>query len=271
MAKLFSNQRLKAVGRLLNDEEMEQVFGGYGIADEGLDQFLGAYGQPADDDDDDDEDIVVTGDPGGEHEDENEDYGDDDDDSEDGGGDIVVVGEQPLPPEIQLRPDPDLENDGDIVVVGDQCPTARIEAAQALSQLAQGSPIMRAIIESAGEHYVVLDLLRTAESAYFNSGTMQISWDPFLAFEFENTDGSRGYIAPALALAHELLHWAMPGASELQVIAMANLVAAQLNQFYGTNFATNRDQHGGYNGSFLVTDTMAPSHDSFTLSRPGCH
>jgi hypothetical protein len=97
MAKLFSNQRLNAVGRLLNEEEMEQVFGGYGMADEGADQFLGAYGFAADDDDDDDDEIVVTGDPGGEHEDENEDYGDDDDDSEDGGGDIVVIGEQPLP------------------------------------------------------------------------------------------------------------------------------------------------------------------------------
>jgi hypothetical protein len=100
MTKLFSKKRSEEIGRLLTDEELAHVVGGYGQGD--------------DDDDDDDIGTVVTG-GGTEGDDEdgdfgdgtggNEDYGDngdddDDDDAGDAGDEIVVNG---ITPALELK------------------------------------------------------------------------------------------------------------------------------------------------------------------------
>jgi hypothetical protein len=83
MTKLFSKKRSEEIGRLLTDEELAHVVGGYGQGDD-------------DDDDDDDIGTVVTG-RGTEGDDEDSDPGDDpldeeeEGDEEDGGEDAVIV------------------------------------------------------------------------------------------------------------------------------------------------------------------------------------
>jgi hypothetical protein len=260
MAKLFSNQRLKAVGRLLNDEEMEQVFGGYGIADEGLDQFLGAYGQPADDDDDDDDEIVVIGDPGGEHDDEDEDYGDDDDDSEDGSGDIVVVGERPS------------------FEISSTCPNMTMAADQSLDFLYANSATARALIDTMAANGVTLSLADFNNSGFgaraeFSGANNLVAWDPFQVATGVNSNGTVYVLAPIMILAHELVHAGHPNdpayqgaASEPLVMSIANRIAAELNAATGRNYEDDRDNHERTG----LYDTDSPFSSTYSIAPPNC-
>ena len=194
------------------------------------------------------------------------------------GEEIVVDGSRlvtiQIPPELlaklELPSRTEPSYDGAVLaVIGDTCPTARAEAQEAINALLAGSSTMRDVIDAAIKDGQRLLLVKDMDGAFYNVTDNMVIWDPFAAFEGVNSNGTTWYHPPALALAHELLHFAMPNATEAEVIQMTNFVAAQMNQHFGTSFSTNRDQHHSVT-SFLVNDAMAPYSTKFVLKRPGC-
>lgn len=189
------------------------------------------------------------------------------------GEDIVVVANLPPPStavNLPLPADPDPNIDDEIIVFGDTCPTARDAYQTAIATLLSASPTMASVIQAAGEHSISVNLIRADNSGmnfiHFNRGTMQVSWDPFSAVSGFNRDGATWAIPPVLTLAHELLHWAMPDATEQQVIDMSNRIASELNHFYNVDwYSTIRDNHSG--SLYIVGHPNSPT---FSLVRPGC-
>lgn len=168
---------------------------------------------------------------------------------------------------IDLPPDPDPEQPDDFDVI-DGCTTMRNELNEALNNLQAGSSAAAAIIAAARQSGLDIKLIRedtTSARDSYNSSTGVLSWDPFSAAYGQNYNGSTYTLTPTMSLAHELIHWANPNLTEIEVIAVSNEIAKQMNQTFGTTYDTSRDRHYG-EGRFNVNDTDSAAAGT----RPAC-
>lgn len=183
-----------------------------------------------------------------------------------------------LPPITYTMPeDPDPNTGGQFQVLGDDCPTARNELQEALSTLRIGSPTAAAIIAAAEQSYMRIELTRSATPAdaviQYNDGSKTVSWDPFVAVGGVNSNGTTYSISPTMALAHELVHWSIPGAgdSEATVMRLANEIAREMNAYYGTGtFDTSRDVYGSTSKIFVKDANNDDRKWNLGDTRPGC-
>ncbi|WP_448662453.1 hypothetical protein ACG3SL_17575 [Sphingomonas sp. CJ20] len=165
----------------------------------------------------------------------------------------------------------------------ENCPVDQKAAQDALSLLYSGSATMRGLMDSAAAKGVGIDMIKYNPSQvggqsgdrfiWQGDGPHNIEWDPFLAIEGTNSNGSHYSLSPVEALAHEFVHAAHLGeadwqgdASEAKVMALVNAISAELNTNTSSNFNTNRDNHIG--NPFWVS-TITQSTFAAT-QRPDC-
>lgn len=190
--------------------------------------------------------------------------------------DIVVTGRRitsaPVPGFtgpiiIDLPPDPDPEQPDDFDLI-DDCTTTRNELNEAMNNLQAGSPAAAAIIAAARQSGLDIKLIRedtTSNVTSYNPTTGVLSWDPFSAATGINYNNTQYTLTPTMSLAHELIHWANPNLTEIEVIRVANEIAKEMNKNMGWNFDTQRDRHYAED-TYNVSDTDATSAGT----RPAC-
>jgi len=190
--------------------------------------------------------------------------------------DIIVIGTRitsaPVPGfaspvTIDLPSDPSPQAQG-AFNVGGGCNTSQGELSEALYNLSTGSAAARAIVDAARESSLTINLIRedtTSDRDGYSTNTHILSWDAFSATYGQNYDGSAYTESPTMSLAHELVHWANPNLTEVEVIAVTNEIAKQMNQSFGTDYETHRDNHTGL-GRTNVNDT----DNANASDRPAC-
>jgi hypothetical protein len=155
----------------------------------------------------------------------------------------------------------------------------RAAADYALALLYKYSPTAHELIDTIVANGTKLNLITASLGGLggqdiFSIPQNQILWDPFMAVQGRNLDGSLYTESPLMLLAHELVHAGHPSDSAYQgpesetlVMQIANSIAAEMNAATGSNYDTTRDNHdlGSDGHRYNVT---SPTSTNYSLVRP---
>lgn len=164
-----------------------------------------------------------------------------------------------------------------IGILDRDCAVEREAAESALNFLYTHSQTARMMIDTMANQGTRISLFVEipggSEAISYDPGTNQINWDPFVAFQGTNSDGSGFDLSPLMVLAHELVHASLRGQplmnSETHAMQVANQIAQEVNASTGSSFNTNRNTYET-SSQFYVNSIEKSGTNNFELTRPGC-